>query len=414
MDLSEKYKNAFTETNIILKHLNKNDYNKIPNDVIVAIENNQNKNYKFKLNEKLDLSKQKLLPETRALLFNIFKDYFATNSQKERMKKHQYEEREKLNSIKKEKYPSNLFSHKQIEEIQLEQNENNSLICQKSESVISKIINKIRSILFGKKKLILAIGLLALSDLSLGRCLQLLQENSKIYTRQDHLAPLIYMLEEPRSGGEEEIRRCFRFRDLQETVYKVFEEGDKTWLEVCDLSDNCRRIALSETQEEFVAEDLSEPEEETPATEPREETERSDTAEIPASNGRPSVHAEPPAAPPPVQTEPPQPEIRTEVHEETIVQEEPQVIWEEAEQEVEVYIPEEVFIFENVQDVSLPAGSSEEELIHALIDHLRTNQQVSVSYSAVDLSVPGEYPVTYYVAGKEYKITVSVSGERDV
>lgn len=268
--------------------------------------------------------------------------------------------------------------------------------------------------MFGKKKLFLAIGLLALTDLSLGRCLQLLQENSKTYTRQDRLAPLIYMLEEPHSGSEEEIRRCFRFRDLQETVYKVFEEGDKTWLEVCDLSDNCRRIALPETQEEFAAEDLSEPEEKTPATESREETERSDTAEIPASNERPSVNAEPPATLPPVETESPQPEIRTEVHEETIVQEEPQVIWEEVEQEVEVYIPEEVFIFENVQDVSLPVGSSEEELIHALIDHLRTNQQVSVSYSAVDLSVLGEYPVIYYVAGKEYKITVSVSGERDV
>ena len=104
MVLSEKYKNAFTETNIILKHLNKNDYNKIPNDVIVTIENNQNKNYIFELNEKLDLSKQELLPETRALLFNIFRDYFATDSQKERMEKHQQEERDRLNELKKKKY----------------------------------------------------------------------------------------------------------------------------------------------------------------------------------------------------------------------------------------------------------------------------------------------------------------------
>jgi len=152
MVLSEKYKNAFTETNIILKHLNKNDYNKIPNDVIVSIENNQNENYMFELNSDLDLSKQELLPETRALLFNIFRDYFATDSQKERMKKHQQEERERINSIKQEKYPNDIFSNKQIvEENGAIQKENCSLVCQKSESVISKIINKIKSILFRKK-----------------------------------------------------------------------------------------------------------------------------------------------------------------------------------------------------------------------------------------------------------------------
>lgn len=154
MVLSEKYKNAFTETNIILKHLNKNDYNKIPKDVIVAIENNQNENYMFKLNSDLDLSKHELLPETRALLFNIFRDYFTTDSQKERMKKHQQKERERINEIKQEKYPSNIFSNKQIvEDNGASQKENCSLVCQKRASVISKIIDKIKRILFRKKNI---------------------------------------------------------------------------------------------------------------------------------------------------------------------------------------------------------------------------------------------------------------------
>ena len=154
MVLSEKYKNAFTETNIILKHLNKNDYNKIPKDVIVAIENNQNENYMFKLNSDLDLSKQELLPETRALLFNIFRDYFTTDSQKERMKKHQQKERERINEIKQEKYPSNIFSNKQIvEDNGASQKANCSLVCQKRASVISKIIDKIKRILFRKKNI---------------------------------------------------------------------------------------------------------------------------------------------------------------------------------------------------------------------------------------------------------------------
>ena len=151
MVLSEKYKNAFTETNIILKHLNKNDYNKIPNDVIVTIENNQNKNYIFELNEKLDLSKQELLPETRALLFNIFRDYFATDSQKERMEKHQQEERDRLNELKKKKYSSDIFSNIQIiEDKGVTQKENCSLVCQKKESVILKIIEKIKRFVFRK------------------------------------------------------------------------------------------------------------------------------------------------------------------------------------------------------------------------------------------------------------------------
>ena len=152
MELSEKNKNAFTETNIILKHLNKKDYNKIPNNVLIAIEKNQNENYKYELNSDLDLSKQEMLPETRALLFNIFRDYFATDSQKERMKKHQQKERERQNTIKQEKYSNDIFSNKQIvEDNGTSQKENCSLVCQKRESVISKIFNKIKNILYRKK-----------------------------------------------------------------------------------------------------------------------------------------------------------------------------------------------------------------------------------------------------------------------
>ena len=151
MVLSEKYKNAFTETNKILKNLNKKDYNKIPNDVIVAIENNQNKNYIFELNNDLDLSKQELMPETRALLFNIFRDYFATDTQKDRMKKHQQKERERINEIKKKMYSDDLFYNKSEIKDENIKSEKQSLICQEKKSTIKKIIDKIKNILFRKK-----------------------------------------------------------------------------------------------------------------------------------------------------------------------------------------------------------------------------------------------------------------------
>ena len=93
-----KYKNAYTEVYEIIKQLDEEEYNKIPLEVIKAIEENRNTEYKFDLDEDIELKDQELLPETKAILFNLFRDYLSTAEQKEKIIKMQAEERQKSES----------------------------------------------------------------------------------------------------------------------------------------------------------------------------------------------------------------------------------------------------------------------------------------------------------------------------
>ena len=116
-----KYKNAYTEVYEILEQLDEEEYNKIPSEVITAIRENRNTEYEFELDEELELKEQELLPETKAILFNLFRDYLSTAEQKEKIKKMQAEERQKNEQNKSEQYNSDLFaSKKKVQDIREE------------------------------------------------------------------------------------------------------------------------------------------------------------------------------------------------------------------------------------------------------------------------------------------------------
>ena len=75
-------KNAYEEVYTILQELNEEEYNKIPSEVIKTIETNRNEEYEYELDDELELKEQPMLPETKAILFNLFRDYLATQSRK--------------------------------------------------------------------------------------------------------------------------------------------------------------------------------------------------------------------------------------------------------------------------------------------------------------------------------------------
>ena len=107
-----KYANAYTQVYEIIKQLSEEEYAKIPNEVVEVIKENRNTEYKFELDDDLKLKDQELLPETRAILFNIFREYLSTLEQKERIIRIQREERKKDEQRKIEQYHSNLFANK--------------------------------------------------------------------------------------------------------------------------------------------------------------------------------------------------------------------------------------------------------------------------------------------------------------
>lgn len=133
-------RNAYTEVYTILQDLNIEEYNKIPPKIIKAIEENMNEEYEYELDEDLELKNQPMLPETKAILFNLFRDYLATSEQKEKIIKMQNEERQKSELKKQQQYNANVFQNKTKENI----NQSKELIEYK-ESIFIKLINKIKS-----------------------------------------------------------------------------------------------------------------------------------------------------------------------------------------------------------------------------------------------------------------------------
>ena len=136
-----KYKNAYTEVYEIIKQLDEEEYNKIPSEVIKAIEENRNTEYEFDLDEDIELKEQELLPETKAILFNLFRDYLSTPEQKEKILKMQAEERRKNEQNKSEQYNLDIFANKpknrDIREEHIE-------LIEYKENIFKRILNKIR------------------------------------------------------------------------------------------------------------------------------------------------------------------------------------------------------------------------------------------------------------------------------
>ena len=88
-------KNAYTEVYTILEDLNEEEYKKIPPEVIDTIRLNRNEEYFYELDEDLELKEQPMLPETKAILFNLFRDYLSTQEQKAKIIRMQNEKRQK-------------------------------------------------------------------------------------------------------------------------------------------------------------------------------------------------------------------------------------------------------------------------------------------------------------------------------
>ncbi len=147
-------RNAYTEVYTILQELNEEEYNKIPTEVINAIEENRNLEYNFELDEDLELKEQTLLPQTKAILFNLFRDYLATSEQKEKIIKMQNEERAKIELKKKQEYSTDIFHNNNSnnndyynEEIE----DNVTDLVEYKNNLFKRILNYIKAKFEGKK-----------------------------------------------------------------------------------------------------------------------------------------------------------------------------------------------------------------------------------------------------------------------
>lgn len=141
-----KYANAYAEVYEILSYLDKEEYNKIPKELIEVFEENRNLEYEYEVNEEQDLTNQPMLIETKAILLNIFRDYLATPEQSSKIKRWLYEDREYLDQQKRKQYPGNMFKDNSKKECNTHKEEVMLPTEIKKQSLIKKIFDKIKSI----------------------------------------------------------------------------------------------------------------------------------------------------------------------------------------------------------------------------------------------------------------------------
>lgn len=140
-----EYANAYSEVIEILKYISEADYNKIPKNKINLFETNANKEYKFTYNPNLTLNEQNVSKRAKAIIAILFRDYWATEKQREKIIAKQNNDRMQIEKNKQERYNSdNLFYHR-AKKVKNIQNETVSLTEHK-ETFFSKIIKKIRQI----------------------------------------------------------------------------------------------------------------------------------------------------------------------------------------------------------------------------------------------------------------------------
>ena len=143
--MEDNYSKAYKEVIEILKYVPQESVNKIPQTMLDTFKAKMDVNYDFKVDINKSFEEQQLLDETNAILANIFRDYWATPYQKERIEAKEKYDRQKAEEEKRAQYnPDDIFRKKEINneiENNTQESNNNLPIEVKKEKFYEKIIN---------------------------------------------------------------------------------------------------------------------------------------------------------------------------------------------------------------------------------------------------------------------------------
>ncbi len=140
-----EYANAYSEVLEILNYVSKEDYNKIPESMIELFKKNNNKNYKFKYNSSKTLDEQNVSKKAKIIIAILFRDYWATEKQREKILAKERYDIQKIEQEKYEKYNSeNIFKNKSDTDCKLVSSD---LVIQGKESMYIKFISIIKQLL---------------------------------------------------------------------------------------------------------------------------------------------------------------------------------------------------------------------------------------------------------------------------
>ena len=114
--MEDNYPKAYKEVIEILKYVPEKSVNKIPQTMLDTFKTKMDKEYNFIVDINKAFEEQELLEETKAIFANIFRDYWATPYQKERIEAKEEYDRQQIEKLKQEKYsPNNIFKKIKIQ-----------------------------------------------------------------------------------------------------------------------------------------------------------------------------------------------------------------------------------------------------------------------------------------------------------
>lgn len=143
--MEENYHKAYKEVIEILKYVPQESVNKIPKTMLETFEKKMDKDYVFNVDINKSFEEQNLLEETKDIFAVIFRDYWATLYQRERIKAKEKYDRQKIEEEKANKYnPDDIFKNKEKDNVV----ENNNLPVEiKKENFFKKLISFIKKII---------------------------------------------------------------------------------------------------------------------------------------------------------------------------------------------------------------------------------------------------------------------------
>lgn len=143
-----QYANAYTEVLEILKCISQEDYNKVPKEKINMFEHNANREYIFDYDSNKTLEEQNVSKTARAIIAILFRDYWATEEQRKKIKAFQNNRRNQIEEENRQKYEvfknkTNIANAKEIEQAE------NMQLVEYKENIFKRILGFFKK-MFGK------------------------------------------------------------------------------------------------------------------------------------------------------------------------------------------------------------------------------------------------------------------------
>lgn len=147
--MENNYPKAYKEVIEILKHVPTESINKIPREMLDMFIEKMDNEYSFTVDTNKTFAEQNLLEETKAIMANIFRDYWATPYQRERIIAKENYDKQKAEEEKREKYnPNDIFKNrvKPVQENILKESSNLPIEVKK-EKFYEKLVDFIKRLL---------------------------------------------------------------------------------------------------------------------------------------------------------------------------------------------------------------------------------------------------------------------------